>query len=55
MSVLYSELQNRDSRAAQRIHPNDAVRIIRALEVITLTGRSLLEAQARTIIQTTLR
>jgi tRNA dimethylallyltransferase len=47
VSVLYSELQNRDSRAAQRIHPNDAVRIIRALEVITLTGRSLLEAQAR--------
>jgi tRNA dimethylallyltransferase len=47
VQALYNELRNRDNRAAQRIHPNDAVRIIRALEVITLTGRSLFEEQAR--------
>ena len=34
-------------RAASRIHPNDRVRIIRALEVVTLTGESIVSRQAR--------
>ncbi len=40
---LYRELQNSDPQAAKKIHPHDARRIIRALEVIKLTGRSFSE------------
>jgi len=43
---LYRELTRVDERAAARIDPNDSVRIIRALEVMTLTGRSIVEGQA---------
>lgn len=35
---LHRELQQADPDAAERIHPNDLRRIIRALEVIELTG-----------------
>ena len=38
---LYHQLQGVDAIAASRIHPNDARRIIRALEVYTLTGRPI--------------
>ncbi len=38
---LYNRLQGVDSVAASRIHPNDARRIIRALEVYALTGRPI--------------
>jgi tRNA dimethylallyltransferase len=38
---LYSELQQIDSEAAERIHPNDSKRIIRALEVYELTGKPI--------------
>ncbi len=38
---LYSRLQGVDSVAASRIHPNDARRIIRALEVYALTGKPI--------------
>lgn len=38
---LYSRLQGVDSLAASRIHPNDARRIVRALEVYALTGRPI--------------
>ena len=41
--ALYHRLQSVDAAAASRIHPNDARRIIRALEVYTLTGRPLSE------------
>lgn len=40
-STLYNRLQGIDSVAASRIHPNDARRIIRALEVYALTGRPI--------------
>ncbi|WP_457668754.1 tRNA (adenosine(37)-N6)-dimethylallyltransferase MiaA [Thiolapillus sp.] len=40
-AVLHRELQNRDPRAAQRIHANDPQRILRALEVMAITGKPL--------------
>ena len=39
--TLHNRLQGVDSLAASRIHPNDARRIIRALEVFALTGRPI--------------
>jgi len=44
---LYEMLKERDPDAAAVIHPNDVVRIIRALEVIELTGRSIVNRQRR--------
>jgi tRNA dimethylallyltransferase len=41
--ALHAELTARDPAAAARIHPNDAQRIQRALEVSTLSGRPLSE------------
>lgn len=38
-SVLYERLKTLDPRAALRIHPHDRVRVVRALEIIQLTGR----------------
>jgi tRNA dimethylallyltransferase len=45
MAHLYQRLRTRDSGAADRIHPHDGVRIIRALEVLELTGRSIVAHQ----------
>jgi tRNA dimethylallyltransferase len=42
---LYLSLRTRDPDAAGRIHPHDGVRIIRALEVLELTGRSIVAHQ----------
>ena len=42
---LYEKLRARDPQAAARIHPHDGVRIIRALEVLELTGRSIVDHQ----------
>ena len=42
-SALYHRLQSVDTVAASRIHPNDARRIIRALEVYVLTGKPISE------------
>ncbi|MDP3722552.1 MAG: tRNA (adenosine(37)-N6)-dimethylallyltransferase MiaA [Candidatus Omnitrophota bacterium] len=39
--TLYDRLRGVDAAAASRIHPHDARRIIRALEVYTLTGRPI--------------
>lgn len=44
-TALYEELKKIDPLAAQKIHPNDPVRIIRALEVYQITGRPLSELQ----------
>jgi len=41
LKQLYRQLETVDSIAAQRIHPNDAKRIIRALEVYELTGKPI--------------
>lgn len=38
---LFSRLREVDPQAAERIHPNDLVRIIRALEVYELTGKPI--------------
>jgi tRNA dimethylallyltransferase len=43
--ALHARLQRLDLAAAERIGPNDAQRIQRALEVIELTGRPLSEQQ----------
>jgi tRNA dimethylallyltransferase len=40
-AALYDELKLRDAEAAVRIHPNDAYRITRALEVVRDSGRPL--------------
>jgi len=42
---LYQRLRTMDPGAADRIHPHDGVRIIRALEVLELTGRSIVDHQ----------
>ena len=44
-SHLYEKLRMQDDRAAARINPNDGIRIIRALEVLELTGRSIVDHQ----------
>ena len=45
LDVLYAELQRADPTAAERIHPNDARRIIRALEVYKSTGKGISQFQ----------
>jgi len=47
LEAVRRHLADVDPKAAQRIHPTDAYRIMRALEVYELTGRSLSEIQAR--------
>ncbi|MHC4646802.1 MAG: tRNA (adenosine(37)-N6)-dimethylallyltransferase MiaA [Planctomycetota bacterium] len=42
---LYEELEKVDPAAAENIHPNDAKRIIRALEVYRITGRPISSLQ----------
>ncbi len=42
---LYAILQQVDPVAAQKIHPNDPVRTLRALEVFYVTGRPISEQQ----------
>jgi len=42
---LYQRLKQVDPDAASKIHPNDAKRIIRALEVIEVTGRPISQLQ----------
>ncbi|MBW2545359.1 MAG: tRNA (adenosine(37)-N6)-dimethylallyltransferase MiaA, partial [Deltaproteobacteria bacterium] len=44
-AYLYERLKSMDATAAGRIHPNDLVRTIRALEVMEHTGQSIVEIQ----------
>jgi tRNA dimethylallyltransferase len=48
--LLHHQLKQVDPRAAEKIHPNDTYRIIRALEVYLLTGTplSLLQTEQKT-------
>ncbi len=39
--AMHQRLQDLDARAADRIHPNDSYRILRALEVLQITGQSI--------------
>ncbi|MDR1472918.1 MAG: tRNA (adenosine(37)-N6)-dimethylallyltransferase MiaA [Synergistaceae bacterium] len=43
---LHGELSAADPESAARIHPNDRVRIVRALEIFKLSGRSATELYA---------
>jgi len=45
LEKLYQELEKVDSLAAESIHPNDAKRIIRALEVYRITGKTISSLQ----------
>jgi len=47
LAALHAELAKIDSEAADRINPNDAKRIIRALEVHRLTGRPISSFQTQ--------
>ncbi len=47
LKVLYSKLKVVDPSIANRIHPNDKQRILRALEVYEVTGRPLSEWQRK--------
>ncbi len=47
LAVLHERLARLDPVAAARIHPHDTQRILRALEVYAITGRSLTELYAR--------
>ncbi len=40
-AALHAELAAVDPESAQRLHPNDGFRIVRAIEVYQLTGRSI--------------
>ncbi|VAW15746.1 tRNA dimethylallyltransferase [hydrothermal vent metagenome] len=46
--TLYAELEVQDPQMAQKLSPGDSQRIVRALEVIDATGRSLAEWQRDT-------
>ena len=46
-SALYGRLSTIDPKAADKIHPNDKKRIIRALEVYELTGKPISELQGK--------
>ena len=47
-SAMHGILQQKDPRAAARIHPNDPQRIQRALEVIAISGQPMSELQQQT-------
>jgi tRNA dimethylallyltransferase len=44
---LFSLLQKKDAQAAQKIKPNDTIRVIRALEVLEQSGESIISKQSR--------
>ncbi len=46
-AYLYGKLKEKDKEAAAGIDPNDTVRIIRALEVLELTGESIASKQRK--------
>ena len=47
LAALHARLAQVDPIAAERIHPHDTQRILRALEVYELTGKSITELYAR--------
>jgi tRNA dimethylallyltransferase len=46
-AVLHARLRRLDPAAAERIHPNDVQRLVRALEVCEATGRQASEGQVQ--------
>lgn len=53
--ALYERLQRRDPTVAARLHPHDLRRVIRALEVIELTGQPMSAQQAEGPLPESLR
>jgi len=53
-AVLHKQLAQIDPLAAERIHPNDARRIIRAMEVYELTGKPISSFQRQFGVESTL-
>ena len=49
--ALYAKLVQADPKAAESIHMNNTVRVVRALEVIHLTGRLFSELKAESIAE----
>ncbi|MBO8170915.1 MAG: tRNA (adenosine(37)-N6)-dimethylallyltransferase MiaA [Bacillaceae bacterium] len=45
--VLHQQLARIDPQTAERLHPNDVKRVIRALEIYELTGKTMSEYQER--------
>jgi tRNA dimethylallyltransferase len=45
--AMHAQLQSIDPTSAARIHPNDPQRVLRALEVYTLSGKSLTDWKAQ--------
>lgn len=45
LTALYAELEKIDPAAAQKIHPNDKTRTLRALEVYKITGKPISKFQ----------
>jgi len=54
LQQLYNELAKVDPVAAENIHPNDAKRIIRALEVYKITGKPISSLQQQWDIRNTM-
>jgi tRNA dimethylallyltransferase len=46
-ACLFEELQRKDALAARRINPNDVVRVMRALEVMEISGQSIVQQHER--------
>ncbi len=44
--ALHAELAQKDPASADRLHPNDVVRVSRALEILELSGRAMSEIHA---------
>jgi len=55
LEKLYRQLVKTDPTAAQRIHPNDSKRIIRALEVYKITGKPISHLQQQFKAEKTLQ
>lgn len=49
--VLYAQLLEKDPEATECIHMNNVVRVVRALEVIHVTGRKFSEIKAESIVE----
>jgi tRNA dimethylallyltransferase len=50
-AALYAELQQVDPVSAERIHPNDPQRLLRALEVWRTSGQTMTEHRARQALE----
>lgn len=44
-NAVHDRLKSLDPKAAEKLHPNDTRRVIRAIEVYTLTGQSITDRQ----------